>query len=59
MCVSNTWLNTEEKRKVTFRMCENGKKNNFVLIKKTRMIYVDCEVNPWGVLACISGSRYR
>ena len=26
LCVSNTWFQREEKRKVTFRMGENGKK---------------------------------
>ena len=31
--VSNTWFNREEKRKVTFRIGENGKKIVFVLLK--------------------------
>ena len=34
LCVSNTWLKREEKRKVTFRMGENETENDFVLIKK-------------------------
>ena len=32
--MSNTWFKREEKRKVTFRMGENDKKIDFVLIKK-------------------------
>ena len=34
LCVSNTWFKREGKRKVTFRMGENEKKIDFVLIKK-------------------------
>ena len=34
LCVSNTWFKREEKRKVIFRIGENEKKINFVLIKK-------------------------
>ena len=32
--MSNTWLNREEKRKVTFSMGENAALISFVLIKK-------------------------
>ena len=31
LCVSNTWCEKEEKRKVIFRMGENGTKIDFVL----------------------------
>ena len=34
LCVSNTWLKREEKRKVTFRMGENKTKIDLVLTKK-------------------------
>ena len=34
LCVSNTWLKREEKRKVTFRKGENEPETDFVLIKK-------------------------
>ena len=34
LCVSNTWSNREEKRKVTFRMGENEKDIGIMLIKK-------------------------
>ena len=34
LCVSNTWLRREEKRKETFRIGENETKNDFMLIKK-------------------------
>ena len=34
LCVSNTWFKREEKRKVTFRICENEPEIDFVLIKK-------------------------
>ena len=34
LCVSWTWFNREEKRKVTFRMGEDEREIDFVLIKK-------------------------
>ena len=34
LCVSNTWFEREEKRKVTFRMGENETEIDFVSIKK-------------------------
>ena len=34
LCVSNTWLKIEEKRKVTFRIGADETKIDFVLIKK-------------------------
>ena len=34
LCVSNTWFEREEWRRVTFRMGENETEINFVLIKK-------------------------
>ena len=34
LCVYNTWFKREEKMKVTFRMGENEKKIDFVMIKK-------------------------
>ena len=34
LCVSNTWFRREKKCKVTFRMGENEKEIDFVLIKK-------------------------
>ena len=34
LCVSNTWFNREEKRKVTFKMDENETEIDFVLITK-------------------------
>ena len=34
LCVSNTWVNRVEKRKVTFRIGENETEIDFVLIMK-------------------------
>ena len=34
LCISNTWLRREEKRKVTFTMGENEKKIDIVLMKR-------------------------
>ena len=34
LCVSNTWLKREQKRKVKFRIGENETEIHFVLIKK-------------------------
>ena len=33
LCVANTWIMREEKRKVTFRLAENDMEIFFVLIK--------------------------
>ena len=38
LCVSNTWLKREEKRKVTFRMDENETEIDIVLTKKEHKI---------------------
>ena len=34
--MSNSWFKREKKRKVTFRMGENGTEIDFVLIKKRK-----------------------
>ena len=34
LCVSNTWLKVEDKRKVTFRMGEQETENDLVLTRK-------------------------
>ena len=41
--MSNTWLNRKEKRKVTFRIGENEKKIDFVLIKKEHQLFIQNE----------------
>ena len=58
LCVSNAWFKREERRKVKFRMGENETEIDFVLIKRTPVVSTRCERNPWGVSACVCGSRY-
>ena len=46
ICVSNTWFEKEEKRKVIFRMGENETEIDFMLKEKRILIvYTDCESN--------------
>ena len=40
LCVSNTWLKREEKRKVTFRYVENETEIDFVLTKKRHQRFI-------------------
>ena len=40
LCVSNTWIKREEKRKVTFRIGENETEIDFVLIKKEHRQFI-------------------
>ena len=48
LCVLSTWFRWKEKRKVTFRMGENDKKIDFVLIKKEHRQYVqNVKTIPW------------
>ena len=44
LCVSNTWLGVEKKRKVTFWLQEYETEIDFVLIKRTPAVYARCEV---------------
>ena len=59
LCVSNTWLKGEEKRKATFRIGENETEIHCIDKEGTLTVYSKCEGNPWGVSACLSDSRYR
>ena len=40
LCVSNTWFEREEKRKVTFRIGENETEIDFVLIMKVHRLFI-------------------
>ena len=60
LCVSNTWVKGEEKRKVTFRIEENERKNVVCADKvRTQMVHTKCEGNTSGVSTCLSDGRHR
>ena len=40
LCVSNTWLKREKKRKVTFRGGKNETENDFVMKKKEHRLFI-------------------
>ena len=59
LCVSNTWLKREEKRKVTFRMGENEKTIECADKERSRTVHTKCNGDPLGVSTCISDNGYR
>ena len=59
LCLSNTWIKREGKRKMTFRMGENETEIDCVDKERTPLVYTKCDGNPWGVSTCLSDSCYR
>ena len=48
----------EEKGKVTFTMGVYETEINCVDKERTQTVYAKCDGNPWGVLTCLTDSRY-